>query len=311
MRDKHWVYLPSAAMDVGDVDFKKLWAFYLVAKHGNLRLAASRLNQTIPAVSAKLRKLEREIDATLFERLPNRLMLTALGERFFVEVEALFARASDTMAVLSSAEEPRGRLRVSMGTDLTWYIAPRIGAFVRRYPKVDLSLQIYKGADALVALGKGDLDVSIGGFPKVPRACERTTIVRSSLSLVCPSGHPLLRKPSPKLEEIARHRLILLQRQGVSRAMVDRAFAKRSIDTGSVIEAANCPTAIALVQKGVGVAIIHSVCLRQEFTAGLQMVELNAFPKIEFSILYRKGGVRSEIMRGLLDEFDPLPASAR
>lgn len=298
-------------MDVGHLDFKKLWAFYLVAKLGNLRLAASRLNQTVPAVSAKLRQLETELEARLFERLPNRLLLTELGEGFFREVEAVFARAQEAMATLAVGEEPSGRLRVSMGSDLTWYIAPRIGTFVRKFPRVDLSLQIYKAHDAVAALVKGDLDVSIGVFQKIPKTLEREVVARSSLSLVCPTGHPLLRRTLPKLDDIARHRLIVLQRHTETRVVLERTLSKMSLRIGSIIEAANCQTAIALVQKGVGVAIIHSLCVHHERVNGVHSVDLTRhFPLIEFSVLYRKGGVRSEIMRRLLDEFatPPLPA---
>ena len=48
-------------MDIDSLDLKRLQAFHLVAKHGSLRLAALRLNQTIPAISTRLKRLEEEL----------------------------------------------------------------------------------------------------------------------------------------------------------------------------------------------------------------------------------------------------------
>jgi len=291
-------------MDIGHIDFRKLWAFYLVAKLGNLRLAASRLNQTVPAVSAKLRLLERDLKVELFEHLPNRLVLTRTGTKFFAEMESVFGRAAQALDTLSSDNEPSGRLSVSMGSDLTWYIAPKIGNFVRKLPAVELSLQIFKAPDALAALSKGGLDVSIGVFQKIPRALEHEVITRTSLALVCPNGHPLLRKTLPRLEDVARERLIVLQRHAETRRLLDRTFSKMSIKTGSLIEAANCQTASALVQRGVGVAIIHSLCIGHERPKGVQWIDLRRyFSLVEVSVVYRRGGVRSDLIRALLDEF--------
>ena len=55
-----------------------------------------------------------------------------------------------------------------------------------------------------VDLNDGRLDVSFGVFPKLPRGLERVTVAETSLSLVCPAGHPLLRRPSITLAEIAQ-----------------------------------------------------------------------------------------------------------
>src|ERR1700689_584076 len=104
-----------------ELDLKRLKAFRLVARHGSLRQAALRLNQTIPAISGKLRKLEEDLGVTLFERTPNKLVLTEVGQRFLNEADALVARAETAIASLREPAEPAGRLAVSIGSDLSGY----------------------------------------------------------------------------------------------------------------------------------------------------------------------------------------------
>jgi DNA-binding transcriptional LysR family regulator len=289
-------------VNLDTLDLKKLRAFHLVAKHGNLRLAAARLNQTVPAISSKLKHLERDLGLELFERLPNKLILTAVGERFLREVDAVLERAEQALASLSSGANPTGRLSVSIGTDHTWFSVPKISEFIKRYPGVALSLQVYRASDALLALTKGDLDVSIGVFPKLPRTLEREVIVDSTLSLICPPGHPLLRRQPPRIADVARHTLVVLPRHAETRKLVDRALERAGVTPANVIEAANCQTAMTFVEKGVGIGIAHSLCLSHLASDAVRRVDLgHALGRVEFCAVYRRGGAQSPLIRGLLE----------
>jgi DNA-binding transcriptional LysR family regulator len=289
-------------MDIDRLDLKKLRAFQLVSKHGNLRLAAARLNQTVPAVSSKIRRLEQELGIELFERLPNKLIPTEAGQKFLREVEGIFERAEEALATLSPAAGPAGRLTVSSASDYSWYIAPRISRFLKKYPGVELDLQIYRGADAIRALARGDLDVSIGVFEKLPKTLAKEVIAETALALVCVTGHPLLARRPPRLSEIARHKLIVLPKHGATRQLVDRVMSQHSVRPGSMIEVANCQTASTFVEMGVGVAIAHSICIDHLRSGRVSSVSLaKYFGKVAFTVVYRRAA-RSPLIRALLDE---------
>jgi DNA-binding transcriptional LysR family regulator len=293
-------------VDLDKLDLRKLRAFHLVARHGNLRLAAARLNQTVPAISSKLKHLERDLGLDLFERLPNKLILTATGERFLREVDAVFARAEQALAAVAPGTAPTGRVAVSIGTDHDWFSVPKISAFIKRYPGAALSLQVYRASDALRALSKGELDVSIGVFPPLPRTLEREVIAESTLSLACPPGHPLLRPPAPRLADIARHTLIVLPRHAETRKLVDRALARAALKPASLIEAANCNTVMTFVARGVGVGIAHTLCLSHLASDAVQRIDLgHALGRVEFCVVYRRGAAKTPLVRGLLEELLP------
>jgi DNA-binding transcriptional LysR family regulator len=289
-------------MDLDRLDLKKLRAFQLVSKHGNLRLAAGRLNQTVPAVSSKIRRLEQDLGVALFERLPNKLIPTEAGQKFLGEVEAVFERAEEALATLAPAAGPAGRLTVSTVSDYAWYIAPRISRFLKKYPNVELDLQIHRGADATRALVRGDLDVSFGVFERLPKTLERQVVAETALALVCAPGHPLLRRRPPRLADIARHKLIVLPRHGATRRLVDRVMAQHSVRPASIIEVANCQTASTFVEAGVGVAIVHSICLDHVRSSRVSSVSLaKYFGKVAFTVAYRRGA-RSPLIHAMVEE---------
>jgi DNA-binding transcriptional LysR family regulator len=291
-------------MDIDSLDLKRLQAFHLVAKHGSLRLAALRLNQTIPAISTRLKRLEEELGVLLFERLPNRLVLTQVGTQFLAEAEALLEHAQQTLLSLNTASaSPGGRISISTGFDHSWYFAPRIGQFLKKHPEAKLHMSVVKAADALRGLLAGDLDISVGIFPKVPKTLKKEVIVDTTLSLVCQPGDALLRSWPPSVAELSRRTLILFPSHSDTRKTVEKGFSSASTARQSVIEVASCQTASTFVEMGIGVGVVHSLCVGHAHPPNVRWVELGPnFGTIPFCAVYRRGTKPSSLMRALLSE---------
>jgi DNA-binding transcriptional LysR family regulator len=289
-------------LQLDTLDLQRLRAFYLVAKHGGLRQAAMRLRQSIPAISARIRKLEVELEFDLFERLPNKLVLTIAGEHFLREVETIFERAEQVLANLGNAI-PEGRLAVSVGSDHAWYYAPKFRNFLNRYPNVAMSLRVYKSAEALVALDQGEIDISFGIFPKLPRSIERIVIEETTLSLAYNPGDIGPRRKPPGLADLGRQRVIVPPHSTVTRGVIDRNMAKALRKTSTTIEAPTCETAATFVEMGVGIAFVHTLCMERHRSRLVQAVDLGPRAgKVAFCAVHRKGALRLPLVRALLEE---------
>jgi DNA-binding transcriptional LysR family regulator len=289
-------------LQLDTLDLQRLRAFYLVAKHGGLRQAATRLRQSIPAISARIRKLEIELEFDLFERLPNKLVLTAAGKAFLRDVETIFERAEQVLTSLSHAI-PGGRIAVSVGSDHAWYYAPKFRSFLNRFPKVAMSLRVYKSAEALVALDQGQIDIGFGIFPKLPKSVERVVIEETTLSLAYNPREAGLRRRPPSLADLARQRIIIPPRSTVTRGVIDRNMAAVLGKASTMIEAPTCETAATFVEMGVGVALVHTLCMERHRSRLVQTVDLGPRPgKVAFCAVYRKSALRLPLVRALLDE---------
>lgn len=289
-------------LNVDTLDLRRLRAFHLVARHGSLRLAATRLKQSIPAISAKIRKLEGELGFDLFERLPNKLVLTVAGERFLREVDGIFERAEQALSSLG-AGAPGGRIAVSVGSDHAWFYAPKIRNFLNRWPGVTLSLRVYKSSDALVALDQGDVDLCLGIFPELPKRVERQVIESSTLSLAFNPREVGPRRRSFGLTDLARQRVIVPPQSTVTRRMIDRGMAGPLAHAATIIEAPTCETAATFVEMGVGVAIVHTRCMERHRSRHVQATDLG--PRkgtVAFCAVHRKAAARQTLLRALLDE---------
>ncbi len=63
--------------------------FLALAREGTLTTAARALNVSHPTVARRVRALEDEIGARLFDRLPDRFVPTAAGEQLLADTEAM------------------------------------------------------------------------------------------------------------------------------------------------------------------------------------------------------------------------------
>jgi DNA-binding transcriptional LysR family regulator len=130
-----------------------LEVFLAVAGQGSLRAAATALGVQPPAVSHHLKAFEEEIGVSLFTRTTRSVQLTDAGR-------ALLQKAAPAMAALSEAlEDARGigkarkgslRLTLPYGA-YRLAIAPKLAAFQRAYPEIELELSFNEAFVDIVA----------------------------------------------------------------------------------------------------------------------------------------------------------------
>jgi DNA-binding transcriptional LysR family regulator len=166
-----------------------------------------------------------------------------------------------------------------------------------------LSLRVYKSAEALVALDQGEIDLSFGIFPKLPRHLQRIVIEESTISLAYNSREIGRRRKPVGLADLARQRVIVPPRSTATRRLIERNMAAALEKASTLMEAPTCETAATFVEMGVGVALVHTLCMERQRSPLVRTVDLG--PRagtVEFCAVHRKGALRQPLVRALLDE---------
>jgi DNA-binding transcriptional LysR family regulator len=115
------------------------------------------------------------------------------------------------------------------------------------------------------------------------------TIIESSISMVCLEDHPLAARPTIRLPDLARHKLVTLARAHSTRAMIDRAFDQASVAPRSYIEAGNCQAVCEFVEAGLGIGLVHTFCTRRAASPKLRYRDLSRYLGTgAFSAIYQK-----------------------
>src|SRR5690349_4290320 len=90
---------------VSRVDLAALRTFVTIADAGSVTAAAQRLRIAQPSLSRQLRRFERELGLSLFDRIERRLVLSAAGHRFLPVARDLVTRAELAREMAASLRE--------------------------------------------------------------------------------------------------------------------------------------------------------------------------------------------------------------
>src|SRR5436853_1637163 len=129
---------------------------------GSLSAAARSLNVTPPALSMRLKKLERSLAINLVVRSSRHIRFTSEGERLVAEAQGLLEQINALPDALAGAGRSlAGRLHVvsSFGFGRI-HIAPLIAQFVEAHPSVRVTLDLSEkpwaqsnAADVVIHIG--------------------------------------------------------------------------------------------------------------------------------------------------------------
>ncbi|TCO82357.1 LysR family transcriptional regulator [Plasticicumulans lactativorans] len=181
--------------------------FCRAAELRSFSAAAEALGLTPAAVSRTIARLEGRLGVRLFVRTTRSVNLTSDGELYFRESrQALEQIVEAERAITGNQSTPSGLLRVSVPTTYGHYrLLPLLPAFLARYPKVDIELDISNRNVDFIEEGY-DLAIRHGQLADsqlVARTLEDARFgVFAAPAYLRASGTPRT------LDELARHRCI-------------------------------------------------------------------------------------------------------
>lgn len=182
--------------------------FVLLAQLGSLSAAARELGVTPPAATRRLAQMEERLGVRLANRSTRRVSLTSEGELYLAQAAQILAdiRAMED-SVRSSRAAPKGLLRVNatLGFGRT-SIAPLVSRFARKYPDVEVQLQLTDRAINLVEEAY-DLGIRFGELPDTRLTARR---IMSNRRFLCAAPAYLKKHGMPAVPgDLARHACIL------------------------------------------------------------------------------------------------------
>lgn len=174
--------------------------------------AARELGVTTAAVSKHLAQMESRLGVPLVVRTTRRMSLTQEGETYLEHARRILGQIDDMQELLGvSKAVPRGVLRVNatLGFGRS-HVAPLISKFARKYPEVEVQLQLSVNPPALT---DDVFDVCIRfGAPPDARVIARR--IAPNRRLLCASPAYLKKHGTPKTaNDLSKHNCIGI-RQG-------------------------------------------------------------------------------------------------
>jgi molybdate transport repressor ModE-like protein len=250
------------------LDVRRMRVLREVARHGSFSAAADALSFTQSAVSQQIAALEREAGTTLVERSVRGIRLTDAGRALVRHTDAILGRLSEAEAELEAIAGLRGgRLRMASFESVGATLMPlAIATFKQRHPAVELSLSLAEPEHALPRLKSGELELALafgadGVVVPEDDGIERVHLLDDPLYLALAPGHPLARKRSLRLADLAGDPWIEGTPTCACAAMTRRACERAGFTPHIAFESDDYGAIQGFVAAGVGVALIAELAL--------------------------------------------------
>jgi DNA-binding transcriptional LysR family regulator len=187
---------------------QQMAVFARVVASGSFSGAAREIGVSTAVVSRRLAALESRLGVRLLHRTTRRVALTDEGARYHESVVRILQEVEDAEAEATAGRaEPRGVLKVAMPASFGHrHVAPLIPKFARRYPKVELALQLSDRPVAIVEEGF-DLAIRIAELTDSSLAARKLAPNRR---VVCASPEYLSTHGAPRVPaDLERHNCLI------------------------------------------------------------------------------------------------------
>lgn len=187
-----------------DVDLRLLRYFLVLAEELHFTRAAERLYLSQPALSNQIRRLERQLGLTLFDRTNRGVVLTPAGQALVPRAQQAVAAVALGIAEAAAASGAADTLRIDvLASSLD---TPRgvLAALREGLPAVRLEVTSSGSADHNRRLLSGELDLALAGAGAPADDGVATEVIRREpLGVSLPSAHPLAATQTVDLAALA------------------------------------------------------------------------------------------------------------
>ena len=228
------------------VTTSQLRALIAVVEAGSFSLAARQCGASQPSIHRRARDLEQLAGVTFLERSRSGVTATAAARALARYAKLAFAEIALAEEELKSMRGyDAGLLTIGAMPLARAYILPKtLTVFSQEYPQHNIRIVDGPYEQLLAGLRQGDIDVMLGAAREPPPTEDiiQKTIFDDPLSLIMRAGHPLARRKSCSVKDLARYPWIVPGAETPLRRRIDKLFAKKGtspptqlIECGSVV----------------------------------------------------------------------------
>lgn len=285
-----------------------------VAAEKNFGRAAQKCFVSQPTLSIAIKKLEEELDATIFERQKNEVLITGVGERILEQAQLVWDEA-DKIKLIARENKECFQDVLKLGAIYTAgpYLFPTLlPKLAKAAPNMPLLIEENYTKVLTTQLVQGDLDVIIVAEPYSHPGVNTVALFSEPLFVIMPSDHAWAKKSSIKPEDLQSEQVLLLGqghcfRDDVLRACPDCGIHKRANTAEEkMVEGSSLETIRHMVASGMGISVLpESAINAEQYAEDYFIVKPFSAPVPTRNIVlaYRKAYPRTKIIALLQQQF--------
>ena len=258
------------------IDTLGVQAFIAIAEQGGFGRAAESLHITQTALSRRVQNLEAFLGVKLVERTTRSVTLTAIGRDFLPQARRLLTDlASALVEIRESGKALRGDVTIAcVPTVGVQYLPDIVRQYAALHPANRLRILDHSssGVAAAVLRREAEFGINMQGTPHPE--LSSLPLLKDRLVLVCRDDHPLARKRTLAWKALEPYPVILPGHESGNRPHLDLALERHKVKLQAFYEVQRSSTAVGMVAKGVGVAVVPALAVQTDAYPGLRVIAL-------------------------------------
>ena len=295
------------------IDTLGVQAFIAIADHGTFNRAAESLHITQTALSRRVQNLEAFLGVKLVERTTRSVSLTRVGEDFLPQARRLLTDlASALLEIRESGKAFRGDVTIACVPSVGVHYLPRIVQhYAASHPRNRLRILDHSSSGVAAAVLRREAEfgihMQVGGHPEL----TSIPLLEDRMVLVCRADHRLAGKRSLAWKQLEPYPVIFPGTESGNRPHLDMALERHKVKLQAFYEVQRSSTAVGMVAKGVGVAVVPALAVQADAYPQLRVIRL-VDPVISRNIVLvsRANAQLSPAAQALYDLIRREPASA-
>lgn len=240
------------------MEIKQLRAFVAIAEEKTFTAGAKRVNVTQAAVSMQIGHLEKQVGLPLFTRTPRRVLLTEAGERLLERARRILREhdsALEELAEIAGAEY--GRLRIGSASAMfaTTQLPSILEKLKSAYPNAEVSVSSGTSKKLVDLIQHGEIDIAFVSLPIEAPNVQTELLYSDEVVAIAHPSHSLAGKKYISAAALASESLILGEKGGNTRRMIDDFFEAANVKPHVVMELSRQEAINKMVENNMGVGI--------------------------------------------------------
>lgn len=282
----------------------QLRVFGTVARHRSMTKAAEDLHMTQPAVSIQVKQLQEAIGIPLIEVIGHQIYLTEAGrhlQKMHQVVSDEIASFHATVSQLRGGLE--GTLTISAASTAKYFLPYLLGEFLKKYPKIRISLKVKNRDEVLTHLKNNDYDLAVLSQVPDDPSLKAFPFLDNPLVLCCAPDHPLAGQAGISVQQLKNESFINREDGSGTRLVMERYLKDHGISVSPVMELGTNEAVKQAIMAGIGISLISGLSLVNEVKLGkICVLDVQGLPVMtQWNALHKKGKRLSPVIRNFLD----------
>jgi DNA-binding transcriptional LysR family regulator len=253
------------------MEIRQLKAFLAIAETKTFTAGARTMNVTQAAISMQIRQLEDEVGLQLFTRTPRRVILTEAGEYLLDRARRILREHDSAIAEISElAGAEYGRLRIGSSSSMfaTEQLPGILEKLKQKFPNAEITVSSGTSHVLVDKIMHGEIDIAFVSLPVETSNVQTELLFSDEIVAIAHPEHPLAEERVISAAALAGEHLILGEKGGNTRRMIDDFFNASNVRPNVMMELSRQTAINRMVENQMGVGIAGAKTVSREVREG-------------------------------------------